>query len=132
MGVKMDRNILSVGFNITLGVGFYFLLLSTGCGKEESYYQVSDLTVTDPTNSTSTTTTSTTTTSTTMTSTTMTSTTKTLPLPSPPDCKCDKDKNGNDKVYVCHTESSQKHELCISLKALPAHLAHGDVVGECL
>lgn len=40
--------------------------------------------------------------------------------------------NKNDKVKVCHTEA-QKHAnfLCVDDHAVPAHLAHGDYVGEC-
>ncbi len=39
---------------------------------------------------------------------------------------CDNNPN-NKKVYVCHNG----HTICISVNALPAHLAHGDQLGQC-
>lgn len=47
---------------------------------------------------------------------------------------------GKNKVYVCHkknglngngTIGDNAHTLCISVNAVPAHLAHGDCLGEC-
>ena len=35
--------------------------------------------------------------------------------------------NNNNKVIVCHNGN----ELCISASAVPAHLAHGDILGRC-
>ncbi|HPB01722.1 MAG TPA: FG-GAP-like repeat-containing protein [Bacteroidales bacterium] len=34
---------------------------------------------------------------------------------------------GNNKVLICHNG----HTLCVSENAVPAHLAHGDCLGEC-
>ena len=37
-----------------------------------------------------------------------------------------------DKVTVCHKPGTPaEHEITMSERALPAHLAHGDVVGPC-
>ncbi|RYE17857.1 MAG: HYR domain-containing protein, partial [Sphingobacteriales bacterium] len=41
------------------------------------------------------------------------------------DARCGKDNN--PKVIVCHNG----HEICISANAVPAHLAHGCIVGPC-
>lgn len=47
---------------------------------------------------------------------------------------------GNNKVYVCHKENGvngvgtigdNAHTLCISINAVPAHLAHGCCLGSC-
>lgn len=40
----------------------------------------------------------------------------------------DDDDNNHDKVIVCHKD---KKSISISENALPAHLKHGDVIGEC-
>ena len=40
----------------------------------------------------------------------------------------DDDDNNHDKVIVCHKD---KKSISISEDALPAHLKHGDVIGEC-
>jgi hypothetical protein len=54
------------------------------------------------------------------------------------DIRCGKD--GQDKVYVCHklngvhgngTIGDNSHTLCVSVNAVPAHLAHGDCLGQC-
>ena len=43
------------------------------------------------------------------------------------DVRCDK-----NKVMVCHKAAGKKsQELCISASAVPAHLAHGDILGKC-
>lgn len=40
--------------------------------------------------------------------------------------------NNNDKVQVCHVaENGSSNTICISPSAVPAHLAHGDVLGAC-
>lgn len=47
----------------------------------------------------------------------------------PPSAVCD-----SPKVLVCHIppgNPGNAHTICISLSALPAHLAHGDSVGPC-
>lgn len=53
------------------------------------------------------------------------------------DVRCGKD---NDKVYVCHKQNGEHgngtiganaHTLCVSVDAVPAHLAHGDCLGAC-
>ncbi|MFC5272145.1 Ig-like domain-containing protein [Adhaeribacter terreus] len=36
--------------------------------------------------------------------------------------------NRNEKVTICHNG----HEICVSVNAVQAHLAHGDVLGSCL
>lgn len=47
---------------------------------------------------------------------------------------------GKNKVYVCHKENGvhgngtigdNAHALCVSVNAVPAHLAHGDCLGNC-
>jgi hypothetical protein len=47
---------------------------------------------------------------------------------------------GTNKVYVCHKQNGENgngtigdnaHSLCVSVNAVPAHLAHGDCLGEC-
>lgn len=47
---------------------------------------------------------------------------------------------GNNKVYVCHKQNGthgngtigdNAHTLCVSVNAVPAHLAHGDCLGQC-
>jgi hypothetical protein len=35
---------------------------------------------------------------------------------------------GNNKVFVCHKGTT----ICISVNAVPAHLAHGDFLGQCV
>lgn len=54
------------------------------------------------------------------------------------DIRCGKDNQ--DKVYVCHKENGthgngtigdNAHTLCVSVDAVPAHLAHGDCLGMC-
>lgn len=47
------------------------------------------------------------------------------------DIRCGSDSN---KVLVCHIppgNPANAHTICISPNAVPAHLAHGDVLGEC-
>ena len=41
---------------------------------------------------------------------------------------------GNDKVDVCHIppgNPANAHVINVSVNAVPAHLAHGDVLGSC-
>ncbi len=54
------------------------------------------------------------------------------------DIRCGKD--GQDKVNVCHKKNGEHgngtigdnaHTLCVSVNAVPAHLAHGDCLGSC-
>jgi hypothetical protein len=56
------------------------------------------------------------------------------------DIRCDKDGKKPHKVYVCHklngthgngTIGDNAHTLCVDVDAVPAHLAHGDCLGEC-
>ena len=51
----------------------------------------------------------------------------------PPDDEDDDDGQGQEKVTVCHKPDKPKggHEITIAEPAVPAHLAHGDYVGEC-
>src|SRR5689334_6514416 len=47
------------------------------------------------------------------------------------DVRCGSD---SDKVLVCHIppgNPANAHTICISPNAVPAHLAHGDVLGAC-
>jgi hypothetical protein len=42
--------------------------------------------------------------------------------------------NDNDKVTICHIppgNPDNAHTIRVSENALPAHLAHGDTLGEC-
>ncbi len=40
--------------------------------------------------------------------------------------------NNNNKVLICHKESTTNRKtLCIASSAVSAHLAHGDVLGDC-
>jgi hypothetical protein len=42
-------------------------------------------------------------------------------------------KNG-DKIAICHIppgNPANVHTIVISVNALPAHLAHGDAIGDC-
>ena len=34
----------------------------------------------------------------------------------------------NDKVFVCHND----HRICVSPASVPAHLQHGDILGDCI
>ncbi len=54
------------------------------------------------------------------------------------DIRCGEHKD--HKVYVCHKENGthgngttgeNSHTLCVSVNAVPAHLAHGDCLGAC-
>ncbi len=46
--------------------------------------------------------------------------------------KSDDDEGKKDhKVVICHEQSRRAHTIEIDRSALPAHLAHGDSVGEC-
>lgn len=41
---------------------------------------------------------------------------------------------GNDKVDICHIppgNPANAHTINVSVNAIPAHLAHGDTLGEC-
>jgi hypothetical protein len=41
---------------------------------------------------------------------------------------------GNDKVDICHIppgNPDNAHTINVSVNAIPAHLAHGDTLGEC-
>ncbi len=40
--------------------------------------------------------------------------------------------NMNEKVTICHrTGNGSSHEITVSINAVPAHLAHGDAIGDC-
>lgn len=40
--------------------------------------------------------------------------------------------NGNEKVTICHrTGNGGSHPITVSINAVPAHLAHGDAIGDC-
>lgn len=40
--------------------------------------------------------------------------------------------NSNEKVTICHREGNgSSHTITVSINAVPAHLAHGDSIGEC-
>lgn len=40
--------------------------------------------------------------------------------------------NQNEKVTICHREGNgSSHAITVSINAVPAHLAHGDVIGNC-
>jgi hypothetical protein len=42
-------------------------------------------------------------------------------------------KCGNKKINLCHVdEYGNRHTLCVSSNALPAHLGHGDWAGPCI
>jgi len=53
------------------------------------------------------------------------------------DVRCDKGGNAilkgqGEKVLICHNSSNNKVQtFCIAADAVPAHLAHGDKLGEC-
>lgn len=38
----------------------------------------------------------------------------------------------NEKVTICHREGNgSSHAITVSIHAVPAHLAHGDAIGDC-
>lgn len=38
----------------------------------------------------------------------------------------------NEKVTICHREGNgSSHAITVSINAVPAHLAHGDAIGDC-
>lgn len=40
--------------------------------------------------------------------------------------------NSNEKVTICHREGNGgSHAITVSVNAVPAHLAHGDKLGNC-
>jgi len=40
--------------------------------------------------------------------------------------------NSNDKVTICHREGNGgSHAITVSVHAVPAHMAHGDAIGNC-
>ena len=43
----------------------------------------------------------------------------------------DKDQFGEDKIMICHVANEGRQTIEIDGSALRAHLAHGDVLGEC-
>ncbi|MEY3416966.1 MAG: hypothetical protein RL060_1077, partial [Bacteroidota bacterium] len=53
------------------------------------------------------------------------------------DVRCDKGgnamiKGSGRKVMVCHRSGNNKMEtICVDASAVPAHLAHGDALGDC-
>lgn len=50
------------------------------------------------------------------------------------DWQCSNPNNPNEKILVCHFTNSDSNpmvELCVSINAVPTHLADGDVVGPC-
>jgi hypothetical protein len=50
----------------------------------------------------------------------------------PSDWQCN--NKCNQKVLICHIppgNPENRHTICISINALPAHLAHGDYIGPC-
>jgi prepilin-type N-terminal cleavage/methylation domain-containing protein len=46
-------------------------------------------------------------------------------------CSDDYPLNGNGKVTICHVPPATPLELEVSPNAVPAHLAHGDWIGDC-
>lgn len=41
-------------------------------------------------------------------------------------------QNTNEKVTICHREGNgSSHAITVSIHAVPAHLAHGDAIGDC-
>lgn len=37
-----------------------------------------------------------------------------------------------EKVTICHREGNgSSHSITVSINAVPAHLAHGDAIGDC-
>jgi len=41
---------------------------------------------------------------------------------------------GNEKVTICHIppgNPANAHSITVSINAVPAHLAHGDAIGQC-
>ena len=52
--------------------------------------------------------------------------------PQPPDDDGNDDDDANgEKVVVCHKPLKNAHTIVISSSAVPAHLAHGDILGPC-
>ena len=54
--------------------------------------------------------------------------------PPPPPPGDDDDDDGEEKVCLCHIppgNPSNAHTICVGEPAVPAHLAHGDYLGEC-
>ena len=52
------------------------------------------------------------------------------------DVRCEKGGNAiikgqGNKVMICHNASGKFQTLCVAAEAVPAHLAHGDKLGEC-
>ncbi len=40
--------------------------------------------------------------------------------------------NQNEKVTICHrTGNGSSHPITVSINAVPAHMAHGDAIGDC-
>lgn len=40
--------------------------------------------------------------------------------------------SSNEKVTICHREGNgSSHTITVSINAVPAHMAHGDLIGEC-
>lgn len=51
----------------------------------------------------------------------------------PPNCRTVGGNGGGDgdKVTICHKDGFRHHTITVDQNALPAHLSHGDTIGEC-
>ncbi len=120
----MNRNSLGIYFSFTMGIGISFLILTTGCGKENSHYGISAVKANtqDPSSADST-----------------SMSAGSLPLDGSSDLDDSSDLDGSSnscgcsapgikKVYVCHNQKT----LCVNVNGLHGHLQHaGDIEGKC-
>ncbi len=114
----MNRNSLGIYFSFTMSIGISFLILTTGCGKENSHYGISAVKANtqDPSSADST-----------------SKSAGSLPLDGSSDLdgssnSCGCSAPGIKKVYVCHNQKT----LCVNVNGLHGHLQHaGDIEGKC-